>query len=81
MLSPTPRRVALLGLQAAHLDYLDAEADRLNVPRSRLLEALLDFAIECLRDGRLLLPGDEIVVDPEPPTSTPSSARRSRRQG
>ena|SRR5262249_22016900 len=59
MLGDKPRAVALFGCRLDHLAFLDEEAKRLNVPRSRLLEALLDFAIECLRGGRLVLPSGE----------------------
>jgi hypothetical protein len=53
-----PRRAAVVALRVDHLRFLDDEAARMHVPRSRLLEGLLDFVFDLRRDGLLVTDSD-----------------------
>jgi hypothetical protein len=69
------RRAALVGLRDDHYRVLHREANRLRVPRSRLLEALLDFALESLRN----IDDDELIVRMERPKLLPEAHKPKER--
>jgi hypothetical protein len=58
-----PRHATILGVRSDHLSFLDSEAERLNLPRSRVLEALLEFALELLSGERLIVDGCLVARD------------------